>query len=171
MHIRDFDDRDVSPANALINRYIRDTATHFAYAEATDGQFRDSWQRGRQTHPWLAAEVGGRFAGFARAGPWRDRDAYRFSTETSVYIEPDFHRRGVGRALMEALLDRLQSAGFRVAVAGATLPRGWRSGHPDTPASVPLHEALGFQFVGVFPEVGYKLDRWWDVGFWVKRLG
>lgn len=160
--VREFGAGDVAGANALTNLYIRETAVHFAYAEAADAEFLAAWEKSRGGYPWLAAEVDGAFAGYAKSGPWRERDAYRHTVETSVYIVPRFHRRGVGRALMAELLDRLGAAGFHMAVAGATLPNEGSAG---------LHEALGFERVGVFPEVGRKFDRWWDVGFWVKRLG
>jgi L-amino acid N-acyltransferase YncA len=159
--VRPFTEGDVGAANALTNLYIRETAVHFGYAEGSDTEFCAMWEKAGARYPWLAAEVEGRFAGFAKSGVWRERDAYRFTVETTVYVSPEFQRRGVGLALMMELLSRLTEAGFHMAIAGVTLPNE---------GSVGLHEALGFQRVGVYPEVGRKFERWWDVGFWAKRL-
>ncbi len=161
MLIRDFEPRDVPPANALTNHFIHHSTIHWGYQQSTDEQFREYWHKGRQKHPWLIAELDDRFAGYAKASPWRDRDAYRFTAETTVYVAPDAHRRGVGRSLMQALLDRLRAQGFHHAVAGIALPND---------ASIGLHEALGFTKVGVFHQVGRKFDQWWDAGFWELRL-
>ena len=162
VHVRDFDRGDIPAANALTNIFIRETAVHFAAVEATDEAFGAVWEGSRERYPWLAAEVGGAFAGYAKSGVWRERDAYRLTVETTVYVLPRLARRGVGRALMVELLGRLRSAGFHMAIAGVTLPNE---------GSVGLHESLGFERVGAFPEVGRKFDRWWDVGFWSLRLG
>lgn len=162
MIIRDFNESDVAAANAITNEVIRTTPIHFAYEPATDEVFRAYWEKGRAAGPWLAAEVDGAFAGYCKAGPWRDRDAYRFTVETGIYISPAYQGRGVGRALYRALFERLRAAGFHQVVAGITLPNE---------ASVRLHEAVGFQYVGRFREVGWKFDRWHDVGWWELTLG
>lgn len=161
MLIRDFDDSDVTPANALTNHFILHTAVHWGTVPATDAEFRDYWLKGRARHPWLTCMLDGSFAGYAKASPWRDREAYRLTAETTVYISLDMHRRGIGKALMVALLDRLRADGFHQAVAGIALPND---------ASVALHEALGFAKVGVFTQVGRKQNRWLDAGFWQRSL-
>lgn len=112
-------------------------------------------------YPWLVAERDGRVVGYAYAAPHRVRIGYRFSVETTVYVANDLQGKGVGRALYAGLIDRLTSAGFASAFAGIALPN---------PASVSLHESVGFTRVGTFPRVGYKLDRWHDVGWWYLPL-
>lgn len=159
--IRTFEDRDVAPANALTNHFIRETAIHFGLKEATDAEFRAVWQSGSARFPWLAAEVDGRFAGYAKAGVWREREAYAGTVETGVYVDPSFHRRGVGRALYTELFVRLRAAGFHTVIAGIALPND---------ASVRMHEACGFTHVGTCREVGRKFGKWWDVGFWQAHL-
>lgn len=160
--VRDFEARDVAPANALTNHFIEHTTTHFGSTPATDEAFGAAWEKGRARHPWLAAEVDGRFAGYAKAGIWRERDAYARTAETGLYVADGLRGRGVGRALYAALLERLRAAGFRTVVAGVTLPNE---------ASVRLHEAVGFRPVGVFHAVGHKFGAWHDVGFWELDLG
>jgi phosphinothricin acetyltransferase len=111
--------------------------------------------------PWRVAEAGGAFAGYATASEFRPRLAYRSTVETTVYLRSGLERRGVGRALYGELLRAAGDAGFRMAIALIPLPNA---------ASVGLHEALGFEAVGVMREVGYKLGAWRDVGTWQLRL-
>jgi len=160
--VRDFEARDVAPANALTNHFIAHTSTHFGSVAATDEAFAAAWEKGRARYPWLAAEVDGRFAGYAKAGVWRERDAYARTAETGLYVADGLRGRGVGRALYAVLLQRLRAMGFHTVVAGVTLPNE---------ASVRLHEAVGFRPVGVFHAVGHKFGAWHDVGFWELDLG
>jgi len=111
--------------------------------------------------PWLVADDGGRVAGYAYASAHRARPAYRWSADCSVYLDPGYRGRGVGRQLYERLIPAVQGLGYRSLFAGIALPN---------PASVGLHEALGFQPVGVFRGVGYKHGAWRDVGWWQRFL-
>ena len=111
--------------------------------------------------PWLVADDGGRVAGYAYASAHRARPAYRWSADCSVYLDPGYRGRGVGRQLYERLIPAVQGLGYRSLFAGIALPN---------PASVGLHEALGFQPVGVFRDVGYKHGAWRDVGWWQLTL-
>lgn len=112
--------------------------------------------------PWLVAEENGAVVGYAYAGPHRERAAYAWSVEVSVYMIEAARRHGVARRLYETLFDLLRRQGFRTAYAGITLPN---------PASVGFHEALGFTAVGVYRNVGWKQGRWHDVGWWELPLG
>ncbi len=114
-------------------------------------------------YPYLVAEIGGRLAGYSYAGPYRPRPAYRDTVENSVYVADWAQRRGVARALLQALIAACAAAGRRqmIAVIGD-------SGHM---ASVRLHEALGFAHVGVLRGVGYKHDRWLDTVLMQRTLG
>lgn len=159
--VRTFDEKDVAPSCALANYYIENTAVHFAYKPDTEEQFRQVWIEGRERYPWVAAEIDGVFAGYAKCGVWRTREAYALTAETGIYIAHGAQGKGVGRALYKELIERARAAGFHVLVAGATLPNE---------ASVRLHEAVGFERVGVFSECGRKFDRWHDVIFWQLRL-
>jgi phosphinothricin acetyltransferase len=115
-------------------------------------------------YPYLAAEVGGRFAGYAYASVYRTRPAYRFSVEDSIYIDPAMQRRGAGRALLAALIAECERRGFRqmLAVIGDS---------PNQPGSIGLHEACGFHTVGQLPAIGYKFGRWVDTLLMQRELG
>ena len=111
--------------------------------------------------PWLVCDCEGHVAGYAYASPHKTRAAYKWSVDTSVYVHPGFRRRGIGTALYKPLFDILAAQGYFNAYAGVTLPN---------PGSVGLHESLGFQRVGVYRRVGYKLGQWHDVGWWQRSL-
>jgi phosphinothricin acetyltransferase len=111
--------------------------------------------------PWLVAEDSGRVAGYAYASAHRARAAYRWSADSSVYLGPEFRSRGFGRLLYERLIGEVRELGYVSLFAGIALPN---------PASVRLHEALGFQPVGVFRNAGFKHGSWRDVGWWQRPL-
>jgi phosphinothricin acetyltransferase len=114
--------------------------------------------------PYLVAEVDGVLAGHAYAGLYRSRPAYQRTVEDSVYIAPDLQRRGVGRALLAALIDAAEVRGFRqmIAVIGDPTKQA---------ASIGLHEALGFRHVGILENVGFKHGRWLDSLLMQSELG
>ena len=111
------------------------------------------------SHCWLVAEIDGKTAGYAYGSPHRTRAAYANSCDVAVYVDPAFGRRGIGRALYGALLDRL-AAICHAAFAGVALPNE---------ASIALHEAMGFTYLGTYREVGWKMGAWRDVA-WFQRL-
>ncbi len=113
--------------------------------------------------PWLAADLDGDLAGYAYAGPYRARPAYRFTVEDSVYVAPDRHGRGVGRALLTELLAECEARGFRQIIAVI--------GDSEQTASIALHAAAGFYVVGTFPHVGLKFGRWLDTVLMQRPLG
>jgi phosphinothricin acetyltransferase len=113
--------------------------------------------------PYLVAVIGGAVVGYAYAGPYRSRPAYRFTVENSVYVAHDSHRRGVGKALLLALIDICTEKGFRLMVAVI--------GDSDQAASIGLHEAAGFKNAGTFENIGYKFERWLDSVLMQRPLG
>ena len=114
------------------------------------------------THGFLVDERNGRVAGYAYAEPHRERPAYRWSVDVSVYVDESHRGQGVGRGLYEALFGLLRRQGIRTAVAGIALPND---------ASIRLHESLGFEPVGVYRRIGWKLGTWHDVSWWQLDLG
>jgi phosphinothricin acetyltransferase len=114
-----------------------------------------------ERYPWLVTEQAGVVVGFAYAGEYRTRRAYQWSVEVSVYLRGDAQRQGLGRRLYTRLFELLRRQGFYSAYAGITLPN---------PASIGLHEAVGFAPIGVFRNAGFKFGAWHDVGWWQLTL-
>lgn len=154
-------DCDAAACVAIYAPYVESGATSFEQVAPEAPGFGERIARIAGTHPWLVAERDGRVVGFAYACPHRARPAYRWAVEVSVYVEPEEHRRGHGRALYTELVERLRRQRFQVACAGITLPNE---------ASVALHESLGFLAVGVYRRIGWKAGAWHDVGWWQLEL-
>lgn len=114
-------------------------------------------------HPYIAATVGGVLAGYAYAGLYRPRPAYRFAVEDSIYVDQQTHRRGVGRVLLKHLIEESEARGYRqmVAIIGDSA---------NTP-SIELHRTMGFRMIGAFENVGYKFGRWLDSVMMQRALG
>lgn len=140
---------------------VRSTAISFETEPPSPSVMAQRIQTTLATHPWLVAICDHAVAGYAYASRHRERAAYRWSVDVSVYVLDSMRGRGVGRSLYEALLPILRRQGFRSAFAGIALPN---------PASVRLHESLGFVMLGVYREVGFKHGRWHDVGWWRLAL-
>jgi L-amino acid N-acyltransferase YncA len=113
--------------------------------------------------PYVVAERDGKVRGYANAGPYRTRFAYRYTLENSIYVAPDWHRKGIGRGLMDQLLSEAGARGFRQMVAVI--------GDSEQVASIALHQAAGFQTVGTFAAVGFKFGRWLDTVLMQTTLG
>jgi phosphinothricin acetyltransferase len=113
--------------------------------------------------PYIVAELDGAVAGYAYAGPYRARPAYRFSVENSIYVAPEMHRRGIGRVLLKALIEASTARGFRLMIAVI--------GDSAQKASIGIHKAHGFKDAGVFKNVGYKFGRWLDTVHMQLPLG
>lgn len=114
-----------------------------------------------ERYPYLVAVEAERAVGFAYASQHRSRAAYRWSVDVTGYVAESARRAGIGKLLYGALLSELAQGGFHAAFAGIALPN---------PASIALHESVGFEPVGVYREVGFKLGRWHDVGWWQRLL-
>jgi L-amino acid N-acyltransferase YncA len=159
--LRDATADDGAACAAVYAPYVCDTAITFEYDAPTAAEMARRIASAQQAHAWVVLEEAGRVVGYAYGGPYKERAAYRWSCEVSVYLEPGRRRTGAGRALYTALFERLVPRGFRTAVAGMTLPN---------PASEGLHRALGFEPVGVYRAIGWKHGRWHDVAWAQKEL-
>jgi L-amino acid N-acyltransferase YncA len=113
--------------------------------------------------PYIVAENGGALAGYAYAGPYRARPAYRFSVEDSIYVDPNTHRRGLGRALLTRLIEEAERRSFRQMIAVI--------GDSANAPSIEVHRARGFRMVGNFENVGFKFGRWLDSVLMQRELG
>jgi L-amino acid N-acyltransferase YncA len=148
---------DATAIAEIYNDYVRKTVITF---EEVPVAVEDMAQRildVGERFPWLVWDEGGRVVGWAYATAWKARSAYRFSVETTVYVAESHHGRGLGVALYSKLLEDLRARKLHSAVGGIALPN---------PASVALHEKLGFKKIAQFAEIGRKFDRWIDVGYW-----
>ncbi|MRX07337.1 GNAT family N-acetyltransferase [Pseudoduganella sp. FT25W] len=152
---------DASAIAAIYNHYIATTTISFEERAVTADEMAQRIRDVTTTLPWLVHEQHGRINGYAYATKWRVRSAYRFSAETSVYVEQGQGGQGIGSALYRELLAELRRREIHMAIGGIAQPN---------PASVALHESLGFVKVAHFKEVGRKFDRWIDVGYWELPL-
>jgi len=159
VQVRDASAADAGACAAIYAPYVTDSAITFEIDPPGPEEMASRIAQAQSTHAWLVAEDEGRVVGYAYGGPMKPRAAYRWSCEVSVYLEPGRRRTGAGRALYEALFTRLTERGYRTAVAGMTLPN---------PASEGLHKSLGFEPIGTYRNIGWKLDNWHDVA-WVQR--
>lgn len=158
MNIRPAGNADADAIARIYNHYIRETIITFE-TEPVDAD-RVAARIDETTAarlPWLVAETGEGVAGYAYASKWKGRCAYRYSVESTIYLDPAVVGQGLGRPLYAALLDAVRRCSMHVVIGGISLPN---------PASIGLHEALGFRQVGHFEQVGFKFERWIDVGYW-----
>jgi len=152
---------DAAAIGAIYAPFVTDTATSFELVAPTVGEVAARVESTLAYTPWLVWAEDGDVLGFAYASKHRERAAYRWSVDVSVYVHGKARRRGLGRALYTSLFALLRLQGFYAAHAGITLPN---------PASVGLHEAMGFRPVGVYRKVGFKMGAWHDVGWWQLPL-
>jgi L-amino acid N-acyltransferase YncA len=162
MEVRAVTPEDADEIAAIYGPIVRDTTISFEVDPPSAADMRSRIQAHPSSLPWLVAvDEAGALLGYAYAKMHRERAAYRWSVDTSVYVRSDCHRRGVGKALYGRLFQDLVERGYFQAFAGIALPN---------PASVALHEALGYTPIGVYRNVGWKLGGWRDVGWWQRQL-
>jgi phosphinothricin acetyltransferase len=155
------EERDAPELAAIYSPAVTERATSFEYVPPTAAEMARRLAAVAPHFPWLVAERDGAVLGYAYGGRHRDRDAYRWSCDVSAYVRDGFHRQGVGRGLYQSLFRILELQGYRRAFAGVTLPN---------PASVGLHESMGFRPIGVYEAVGSKFGRWHDVAWFGRSL-
>lgn len=159
--------RAATPSDAggiaeIYNHYVAETVVTFEEEPVAAPEIARRMEEVRASSlPWLVAEEGGRVIGYAYATRWRTRTGYRFSAEVTVYLAPACGGRGTGSKLYERLLPLLAERGVHAVMGGIALPND---------ASVALHEKFGMRKVAHFEEVGFKLGRWIDVGYWQRIL-
>lgn len=162
MTLRAATSQDAAAIASLYAPYVAGSTVSFETEPPSAEAMRSRIQEGARLYPWIVAEAeSGALLGYAYASAFRQRPAYRFSVETSVYLAPDAQRQGIGSRLYRSLLATLEGQGFTQAIAAITLPNR---------ASLRLHERLGFAQSGVYSKVGYKLGEWRDVALWQRPL-
>ena len=156
--IREAVSEDAEVLAQIYNHYVAETVITFEEEPVTR---EEMWSRVSAVQerglPWLVLELGNELVGYAYAAPWKQRSAYRFSVESSVYLSPKSVGGGFGKELYQALFAKLREGDTHAVIAGIALPDA---------ATVALHERFGFRPSGVFRQVGYKFERWVDVGYW-----
>jgi L-amino acid N-acyltransferase YncA len=161
LNIRPASEADAAACAAIYAPFVTDSWISFELeAPGAEEMARRIAEYGA-SHAWHVYELGGEVAGYAYGSPHRTRAAYASSCDVAVYVDSTRPSQGIGRALYGELMPRLAEKGFHAAFAGIALPN---------PASIGLHEAMGFTPVGVYREVGWKLGGWRDVGWWQRLL-
>jgi len=153
---------DVEAITRIYNHYVLNTIITFEEQAISATEMARRISGIAAAHlPWLVAEQQGNILGYAYAGRWKSRHGYRFSVESTVYLDPAAVGQGLGRKLYENLLSILRDMKLHVVIGGIALPN---------PSSVALHEKLGFRKVAHYREVGFKFQQWIDVGYWQASL-
>lgn len=157
MKIRTAKITDAEQITQIYNFYIQKTHHTFETEPISVSEMQNRIEEIAKNYPFLAAEENGEILGFAYAAKYKSRQAYRHSVEVSVYIKHDQKQKGIGKSLYRELLNNLSKTEVHAIIAGIALPND---------ASVRLHESFGFEKVAHFREVGFKFDKWIDVGYW-----
>ena len=160
--IRAAEQMDATRIAEIYNHYVNESIITFEEEPITAPEIARRLAEVRYASlPWLVAEDSNRVTGYAYATPWKSRSAYRFSVESTVYVAPEWAGRGIGSLLYGQLIPLLRAQHIHTAIGGIALPNA---------ASVALHEKFEFRKVAHFEQVGFKFNRWIDVGYWQRRL-
>ena len=157
MNIRKVETQDTTQITEIYNFYIENTHHSFEIEPVKPDEMRQRIVAFNENYPYLVAEKDGEIVAFAFASCFKPRSAYKHSAEVSVYVKNDLKQKGIGTKLYEKLFEELAKMNVHAIIAGISLPND---------ASVKLHERFGMEKVAHFREVGFKLNRWIDVGYW-----
>lgn len=148
---------DASDICTIYNKYIEGTSITFEEEPVTEDEIRSRIKEITRHHPWLVYEKDGKVTGYTYASRWKERSAYRYAVETGIYINESYTGQGIGTELKGALIAKLKEQSIHSIISGIALPN---------PASIALCEKFGFEKIAHFKEVGFKMDKWIDVGYW-----
>ncbi len=148
---------DAEALVAIYSYYVEKTAITFELETPTVEEFKTRMTNVMKRYPFIVIEVDGDVAGYAYASPFKERLAYRFSVESTIYLNEKSRGQGLGKILYSDLLNRLKAQNILSVIGVIAITEG---------GSVALHEKLGFKKIGILPKVGFKLDQWCDVGLW-----
>ncbi len=161
MKIRHASVQDAEKILDIYAPYVLETPISFETTVPNLKEFTDRITETTKKFPWLVCELDQQIVGYAYASTYKSRCAYEWSVESTVYVGKNYHGKGIGSKLYKELFPLLKFQGAVNVIAGITLPNV---------GSVRLHESLGFMPVGSFKDVGHKLNKWWDVGYWQLQL-
>jgi phosphinothricin acetyltransferase len=148
---------DAASIAAIYNHYVLNTSITFEEEAVSNAAMAARIRETTESLPWLVFESDGEILGYAYASKWKSRCAYRYSVESTVYLKHGITRQGLGTQLYDRLLSDLRSKGMHSVIGGIALPNA---------ASQGLHEKMGFRKIAHFEQVGWKFERWIDVGYW-----
>ncbi|MDR1986080.1 MAG: GNAT family N-acetyltransferase [Treponema sp.] len=145
----------------IYNHYVKHTVISFEENPISMKEMKSRIVDISSVYPWLVLEEAGDLIGYAYVNKWKDRSAYEFSVELSIYLKQGHEGKGLGACLLTQLLEAVKKTSIHAVIAGITLPNE---------RSVALHEKLGFTKIAQFKEIGFKLNQWLDVGYWELLL-
>lgn len=165
--------RDVRADDALIlseiySYYVENTAVSFEYKAPTEEEFRDRIMKITKDYPYIVCELGGDIVGYAYAGRYSERAAYDLTAASSIYVEKDHRRCGIGSAMYKVLIEKLKERGIVNLMAGTAYID--RNDEYLTDASFRFHDHMGFEKAGHFKQIGKKFDRWYDFIWMQKKI-
>ncbi|MDR1058265.1 MAG: GNAT family N-acetyltransferase [Treponema sp.] len=150
--------KDAAGIQEIYNYYVENTAITFEEKPAALGEMETRIRGIGEKYPWFIREDDGdEVLGYAYANAWKERPSYRYSAELSIYVRNGHQGKGIGGELMTLLLEELRKTDIHALISGITLPNE---------QSVALHERFGFRNIACFREIGFKLGKWLDVGYW-----
>ncbi|GHU83231.1 N-acetyltransferase [Spirochaetia bacterium] len=159
--IRPVNIKDAAAICGIYNHYVKNTVITFEEIPVSFKEMEGRIQTITAQYPWFVLEEAGDLAGYAYVNKWKDRPAYRHAAEVSVYLKTGREGQGLGTELFTRLLEAVGKTPIHAMVAGITLPNE---------RSVALHERFGFKKIAEFNEIGFKLGKWLDVGYWERLL-
>ncbi|TYP99948.1 phosphinothricin acetyltransferase [Tenacibaculum adriaticum] len=149
--------QDAATITNIYNYYVRTSVATLEEQEVSEEYFKDEIKNITKKFPWFVYEVNNQILGFANASAWKTRSGYKKSVQLMVYLNPDTTSKGIGSLLYDAVISKLKELDVHVLMGGISLPNE---------ASVKLHEKFGFKKAAHFKEIGYKFNKWVDVGYW-----
>ena len=155
--VRTVKPEDATEISEIYNYYILNSVVTFEETPVTIGEMRERMQSINSKLPWIVYEKDQQVLGYAYASEWKSRGAYKHSVESTVYLRHEEAKKGIGTSLYTELIQRLINMDFHAVIGGIAFPND---------ASIALHEKFGFEKVAHFKEVGYKFEKWVDVGYW-----
>lgn len=161
MNIRSCETTDITAICEIYNYYILNTVITFEENPVDAAEMQKRVDTNTLLYPWLVYEEDGKILGYAYACKWKDRSAYKYTAEVTVYLHPEHCNKGIGKLLYQELIEQLAAKHIHVLLACIATPNE---------ASEKIHERLGFHKVAHFRETGFKFGRWLDVGYWQKNL-